>query len=88
MSKFKIGQTVRVRTDTGVIDIWVKPGKEYVVRDIVVTPAEPGDKCYRNCGHSMHEPKPEKYWLVVDGELDKPATILEYCFEAVAPVVQ
>ncbi len=88
MSKFKIGDTVRVRTDIGVIDIWVKPGKEYVVRDIVVTPAEPADKCYRNCGDPMHDPKPKKYWLVVDGQLGKPATIFEGCFEAVTPVVQ
>lgn len=81
MSKFKIGDKIRAKL--GGVDIWVQPGKIYIVKDVVIEPAAPGNLCYRNCGHSMHDPKPERYYPVVDGELGKPATIWEECFELV-----
>lgn len=64
--KFQIGDIVRANND--VIDIWIKPGKEYTVLDYITYPPEPGSICYRNCGHPMHDPKPARHCIVIDGE--------------------
>ena len=77
---FKIGD--KIKCNLNVIPIWVKPGKIYEVFGTETTPAEPFPRpCYRNCGHPMHNAKPERHFVIIDGELGKRATIFEGCFK-------
>lgn len=80
-TKFKVGDKVICKK--GTIDIWVEPGKKYEVLDIKYEPSRPGDICYRNCGHKMHDPTPERYFLVVKGKLIEPVTIFDGCFKKI-----
>lgn len=80
MNKFKIGD--KIICLPGMIEIWITPGKEYIVLDIVTEPARPPTLCYRDCGHHMHDAQPEKYFVVVeDKEKYGKATIFEGCFK-------
>lgn len=75
--KFKVGDLITCKQ--GTIDIWVTPGKNYKVLGHKIHPAEPGNICYRNCGHAMHDPKPEMVFVKVKGKLGK-CHIYEGCF--------
>jgi len=77
----KPGDLVKVKNIPGFIDIWVTPGEEYKLLKLVKEPAIEGSQCYRNCGHPMHAPKPERTFFVVIGNFGKEATILSDCFE-------
>jgi hypothetical protein len=76
--KFQKGDLITCKE--GTIPIWVKPGKTYEVLGFEIQPPEPGNKCYRDCGHPMHDPKPEMVFVIVDGEKGR-CTIYEGCFE-------
>ena|ERR1700679_294931 len=76
---FKVGDKVKCKH--GGLDIWVYGGNIYEVLCIVVEPPTAGDKCYRNCGHPMHDPKPERIFITVNAETGRRATILDECFE-------
>jgi hypothetical protein len=80
MNRFKVGDIVKVASRPDSVQIWVKCGKEYEVLGIERTPPEPANKCYRDCGHPMHDEKPEKFYVKLNGEMGL-CTIWEGCFE-------
>lgn len=75
--KFKIGDKIVCKR--GSIGIWVTPGKTYEVLGHEIAPPEPGTSCYKNCGHPMHDPRPERVFVKVNGNLGL-CTIFEGCF--------
>lgn len=86
--KFKKGDIVRCLP--GGIDIWVKSDKTYEVIGFEIRPEEPPKKMKRyiypgveiDCTCDMcTKPRPAVCFIVVNGELGKPATIHEDCFE-------
>lgn len=75
--KFKVGDKVKCKA--GTILIWVTPGKVYEVLSMYTNPPQPGNVCYRNCGHPMHDPKPAMTFIEVIGNKGK-CSIYEGCF--------
>lgn len=75
--KFKVGDLITCKQ--GTIRIWVTPGTTYKVLGHYIQPPQPGDICYRNCGHAMHDPKPEMVFVQVQGNHGK-CLIYEGCF--------
>jgi|SRR5665213_430365 len=74
---FQVGELITCKP--GGLDIWVKSGKTYKVLGHYIQPAEPANPCYRNCGHSMHDAKPQMVCVIVMGEKGK-CSIWEGCF--------
>ncbi len=81
--KFKVGNKIKCKP--GGIQAWVYSGNVYEVISTIKKPAEAGSSCYRSCEHPMHNPKPEKYYVVIKGKFGNLCAISEECFDLVIP---